>query len=214
MLAVETYGVTKLHRGKAVVNDFSFALEAGETCAIKGNTSSGKSTLLMMLAGLLSPSSGSIQLFGTNIAGSYPQMNKYVGFVPQRVCLPMHMSVEGILQYSAWLHKINKDAVRTKMFHLMDLLDLYPQDRVTHLNEESRKKLSLAAAVIHAPDLILVDDITMVFSQKELIQVITLLSEEQKRGAAVLAASRGTDGIAKFCHKTVPIHKIGVGEHS
>lgn len=213
MLAVETYGLTKVYRGRAVVNDFSFALKAGETCAVTGEAGSGKSTLLMMLAGLLSPSCGSAQLFGTQIAGLYPQMNRYVGFVPQRVCLPRHMNVEGVLQYSAWLHKINRETVRPKMFHLMDLLDLYPQDKVIHLGEESRKKLSLAAAVIHSPDLILMDDITMVFSQQELIQVITLLSEEQKRGAAVLAASRGTDAIAKFCGRTVPIHKVRAGEN-
>ncbi len=213
MLAVETYELAKSHRGKMVFSDFSFALKTGETCAVTGEMGCGKSTLLMILAGLVSPSSGNVQLFGINIAGLYPQMNKYVGFVPQKVCLPVHMDVEHVLFYSAWLHKINKDSIRPKMFHLMDLLNLYPQDRVTHLNEEGRKKLSLAAAVLHSPDLILMDDITLVFSQQELMQVLTLLSEEQKRGAAILAASRGMDGIAKFCGRTVRIHKDRAGEN-
>ena len=167
------------------VDDVSFQIFEGEIFGFLGSNGCGKTTTMRMLTGLLPASSGTAELFGRNISGNDVQLRKKIGFMTQNFSLYNELTVRQNLFLYARLYGLPEKDIPVKTadvlrkFRLEELADALPGT----LPPGIRQRMSLAAAVIHDPAMLILDEPTSgvdPVSREELWNHITWLSRERK----------------------------------
>ncbi|MDG6894958.1 ribosome-associated ATPase/putative transporter RbbA [Volucribacter amazonae] len=160
--AIEAEGLTKKFGDFVSVDNVSFTIPRGEIFGFLGSNGCGKSTTMKMLTGLLEPTSGTAQLLGQPIDASDIETRKKVGYMSQAFSLYEELTVRQNLELHAKLYQIEKakwhDYVEGAMaqFHLTKLADVTPAS----LSLGVRQRLQLAAACLHQPEVLILDEPT------------------------------------------------------
>ena len=156
---IEAQELTREFGSFTAVDKVSFRIFEGEIFGFLGSNGCGKTTTMRMLTGLLPPTSGSATLFGTPVTGRNLESRKILGYMTQNFSLYNELSVRQNLQLYARLYGIPESLVAQRVreciekFQLEDVAPLFPSS----LPPGVRQKLSLAAAVLHAPKLLILD---------------------------------------------------------
>src|SRR4051812_5426341 len=160
---LEVRDLTKRYAGIPVVDHVSFKIHRGETLGYLGPNGAGKSTTVKMIIGLLEPTSGEITLDGRNIHKD-PEARKAfqrrIGYVPEEPHLYPHLSGREYLQLAGRLRGLTRQALEPRMDELLRLVGLW-QDRDSPMASYSkgmRQKILLMAALIHDPELLILDE--------------------------------------------------------
>ena len=159
---IEAQELTREFGSFTAVDKVSFRIFEGEIFGFLGSNGCGKTTTMRMLTGLLPPTSGSATLFGTPVTGRNLESRKILGYMTQNFSLYNELSVRQNLQLYARLYGIPEEMVTQRVreciekFQLEDAAPLFPSS----LPPGVRQKLSLAAAVLHAPKLLILDEPT------------------------------------------------------
>ncbi|MFI5022895.1 MAG: ribosome-associated ATPase/putative transporter RbbA [Alphaproteobacteria bacterium] len=144
------------------VDRASFDIERGEIFCFVGSNGSGKTTTMKMLTGLLPPSEGEALLFGETIAAGDMASRKRVGYMSQSFSLYSELTVRQNLVLHARLFHIPREAARTRIADLVRQFELgdYLDQRASELPLGIRQRLSLAVAVVHQPEMLILDEPT------------------------------------------------------
>ncbi|WP_299483658.1 ABC transporter ATP-binding protein [uncultured Roseibium sp.] len=156
-------GVTHSYGKKTALNDISFSLEKGMFCALLGPNGAGKSTLFSILTRLFVPDAGDITIDGHSLAKEPRQALARIGVVFQQPTLDLDLSVWRNLKYFAALHGLSgKDADR-RIRSALERLDMAERvgEKVRALNGGHRRRMEIARALIHDPDVLLLDEPTV-----------------------------------------------------
>jgi ABC-type multidrug transport system ATPase subunit len=156
LLAVE--GLTKRYGQRRAVEGISIALSPRTVHGFVGANGAGKTTALRMLAGILPPEAGRGHVLGFDIRNQYPEIRKYVGYAAQRLSLYGDLSVLDNLLFRARLYDLAKTAVESVVHDFG--LEAHLAQRARTLSGGWARRLQVAAAVIHRPRLILLDEPT------------------------------------------------------
>lgn len=142
------------------VRDVSFEARPGEITALIGPNGSGKTTLLLMLATLLAPERGTITIAGHDPVTHPREVRRVVGWMPDVLGSWAALSVRATLVLTARLYGIPQPAARQRAAELIELVDLAPlADRATRvLSRGQKQRLSLARALVHSPEVLLLDE--------------------------------------------------------
>jgi ribosome-dependent ATPase len=161
-VAIEAHGLTKRFGTFTAVDHVSFRIERGEIFGFLGSNGCGKSTTMKMLTGLLPVSDGEIALFGKPVAEDAMQTRKRVGYMSQAFSLYGELSVRQNLDLHAELYHLPKDRIQGRVDEMLDRFDLRgaAQTRPDNLPLGIRQRLQLAVAVIHGPDILILDEPT------------------------------------------------------
>ncbi|TCP97273.1 ribosome-dependent ATPase [Cricetibacter osteomyelitidis] len=160
--AMEAEGLTKQFGDFTAVNNVSFKIEKGEIFGFLGSNGCGKSTTMKMLTGLLEPTSGKAQLLGKSIAAGSNEIKKRVGYMSQAFSLYEELTVRENLQLHARLYEIPEQqreqfiAESLNQFDLEKETDLLPSSLPLGI----RQRLQLAAACLHKPEVLILDEPT------------------------------------------------------
>ena len=157
---LELRGVTKRYSGIPAVQDVSFIARSGEVTGYLGPNGSGKSTTLKMITGLIEPSEGQILFHGQPIERDRIAYRQRLGYVPEEPQLYPHLTGAEYLEMVGQLRGIPDALLAEKIDGFLRLLSLYG-DRYVPISSYSkgmRQKVLLAAALLHNPDLILLDE--------------------------------------------------------
>lgn len=159
-LVVDVHHLRKSFAGKVAVEDVSLDVKRGEIFGFLGPNGSGKTTTIRMLCGLLTPDSGSGTCLGFDILTASRKIKRLVGYVPQAFSLYQDLTVKENLEFMARVYGIQQYRARVKQ--LMDELSLneYANILSGRLSGGWKQRLSLAAALIHQPQLLLLDEPT------------------------------------------------------
>ncbi|NJA06462.1 ribosome-associated ATPase/putative transporter RbbA [Methylococcaceae bacterium WWC4] len=161
-IAIEAHGLTMRFDGFVAVDDVSLHIERGEIFGFLGSNGCGKSTTMKMLTGLLSPSTGEAKLFGHTLDANNMATRKRVGYMSQAFSLYTELTVRQNLELHARLFHLpegeiaGRVAEMARRFMLKNSMDSLPDA----LPLGMRQRLSLAVAVIHSPDLLILDEPT------------------------------------------------------
>jgi len=206
---LEVRGVTKLYTGIPAVQEVSFVARAGEITGYLGPNGSGKSTTLKIITGLIEPTQGTV-LFNREPIQSDPiQYKQRFGYVPEEPHIYSHLSGLEYLTMVAQLRDLPRKSSAGKIDGLLRLFSLHA-DRHLPLSSYSkgmRQKVLLSAALLHNPDLILLDepfsglDVTSVLVMRSLIQ------ELATRGKVVLFSSHELETVERVCSHVVILHR-------
>ena len=161
-IAIEATGLTKKFGDFTAVDHVNFKIRRGEIFGFLGSNGCGKSTTMRMLCGLLPATEGEAKLFGKTVSGNTMEMRKHLGYMTQLFSLYGDLTVKQNLELYANLYGIEKELIPEKVDAMMKRFDL---DSISDALPKSlplgiKQRLSLAAAVIHSPSILILDEPT------------------------------------------------------
>jgi len=200
-LAIETHGLRKVFGDVAAVNGLDLRVRSGTLFGFLGPNGAGKSTTIKLLTGLLSKTSGRATVLGHELDRDPVEIKRRIGVVPEELVLFDRLTGEEYLTFVGRMYGLHKQLIRSRGAELLDLMEL-PRDRkklIVDYSHGMKKKLAFAAAVIHEPRLLFLDEpfegIDAIASRmiKDLMQ--TLL----KGGATIFLTSHILEIVEKLC---------------
>ena len=206
---LELRHVTKRYSGIAAVNDVSFVARSGEVTGYLGPNGSGKSTTLKMIAGLIDPSEGEILFRGEPIHRDRIAYRQRLGYVPEEPQLYPHLSGAEYLEMVGQLRGLPAGPLAEKIDAFMRLLALYGDRHVliSSYSKGMRQKVLLAAALLHNPDLILLDEPFSGLDVNSALVLRELIQQLAKRGKVVLFSSHELETVERVSSRVVILHK-------
>jgi len=159
--AIKTSGLTKTYGEKCALDGVDLVVEEGSIFGFLGPNGAGKTTMLRLLTGLARPTSGSVQIFGRDVAMSDNPVRAVIGYLPDVPGFYEWMTAENFLRFAGGLFGIEQDVMDTRVKMLLDLAGL--SDVTTKIGGYSRgmkQRLGIAQALINAPKLLLLDEPT------------------------------------------------------
>jgi ABC-2 type transport system ATP-binding protein len=206
---LELRGVTKRYTGIPVVSDVSFIAEAGEVTGYLGPNGSGKSTTLKMITGLIEPSEGEILFNGLPIASNRILHKQRLGYVPEEPHLYPHLTGAEYLEMVGQLRGMPERLLARKTAGFLRLLGLHA-DRdvpISSYSKGMRQKILLAAALLHNPQLVLLDEPFSGLDVNSALVLRGLIRELAARGRVVLFSSHELDTVERVSSRIVILHK-------
>jgi ABC-2 type transport system ATP-binding protein len=203
----------RFHREKSedivALDNVSLEVRSGALTALVGPDGAGKTTLIRLAAGLMTPTSGDLQVLGIDVAANPQQVQSRIGYMPQKFGLYGDLSVQENLDLYADLHGVSADERKARYPGLMEMTALGPFARrlAGRLSGGMKQKLGLACTLIRSPELLLLDEPTVgvdPLSRRELWAIILNLVHEQ--GLTVLISTSYLDE-AERCGHVVVMHE-------
>ena len=161
-IAIMAKNLTKKFGSFTAVDNVSFQIRRGEIFGFLGSNGCGKTTTMRMLTGLIAPSSGKAELFGKVLDSNSMEIRRHLGYMTQNFSLYNELSVEENLRLYARLCQVPPDSIALRTREMMEKFDLieYAGSSPEKLPLGIKQRLSLAAAVIHQPDILILDEPT------------------------------------------------------
>jgi ABC-2 type transport system ATP-binding protein len=202
-------GLHKAYGGKPALKGLSVALQAGEMLALLGPNGAGKSTLLQLLTGLFSPDQGTIVVMGHDMQRHTSRALASLGVVFQQSALDMDLSVMANLLFHTDLHGLPRAVARQRIAEGLDAMGLADQAKavVRSLSGGTRRKVELVRALLHQPQVLLMDEATVGLDPASRQQVLdTVRGLCRTRGMAVLWATHLIEE-AKVADRLMLLHQ-------
>ena len=199
-LAISVQGLTKILGGRQVIEDFSIDVPAGHIFGFLGPNGSGKTTTIRMLCGLLTPDAGSGRCLGYDVVKDSAAIKREVGYMPQRFGLYEDLSIRENLNFVARLYGVPEP--RRTVAESIERLGL--ADRARQLAGELsggwKQRLALAACLLHAPRLLLLDEPTAGVDPRARREFWDQIHDLAGQGMTVLVSTHYMDE-AERCHE-------------
>ncbi len=198
---IELEGVSKFFGGVVAVSDVSFTIEPGVT-ALLGPNGAGKSTVMRMLCGLASPSRGKVRLLGKNPRADV-DVFRHIGLVPQQEVVPEVLTAHQFVTLSAQLSKVA--AADTAARRALGLVELDPEDArpVRSYSKGMRQRVKVAAALVHEPDIVVLDEPLEGLDPRQRRHMITLFTQLGASGCTVVVSSHVLDEVERLASRVL-----------
>jgi ABC-2 type transport system ATP-binding protein len=206
---LELRRVTKLYSGIPAVKDVSFMARAGEVTGYLGPNGSGKSTTLKMITGLIDPTDGEILYRGEPVSRDRITYRQRLGYVPEEPHLYPHLTGAEYLEMVGQLRGMPEPQLAEKISGFLRLFSLYG-DRYVAISSYSkgmRQKVLLAAALLHNPEIVLLDEPFSGLDVNSALVLRNLIRELAARGKVVLFSSHELETVERVCSRVVILHK-------
>jgi ABC-2 type transport system ATP-binding protein len=189
------------------VRDLSFAIRRGEIFGFLGPDGAGKTTTLSLLSCLLKPDGGTATIAGLDLFRQPRNIKRCCKFVPQTLALIPLLSIQDNLLLYGRLHGIKNQQLRPRVAEALQLvgLDAGRRDRVTKQSSGTQRRISLAAALLHQPEVLLFDEPTLNITEASRDGLLHTVVELNRRGLTVVYATRDAVEAARLCHRVALI---------
>jgi len=206
---LELRNLTKRFLGIAAVDDVSFTARAGEITGYLGPNGSGKSTTMKMITGLIETTSGEILFHGERIQRDPIAYKRRMGYVPEEPHLYAHLSGLEYLVMVGQLRGLPAKPTADRIDGLLRLLSLHADRHapVSAYSKGMRQKVLLSAALLHNPDLILLDEPFSGLDVGTGLVLRGLIQELGRRGKVVLFSSHELETVERVCSHVVILHR-------
>lgn len=206
---LELRNVSKRFGGSLAVDGVGFSARPGEVTGYLGPNGSGKSTTIKMIVGLIDPTTGEIAFNGEPIQHDVIAWKQRLGYVPEEPHLYAHLSGLEYLVMVGQLRNLPARSTADRIDGLLRLLSLH-DDRhvpVSAYSKGMRQKVLLAAALLHNPDLLLLDEPFSGLDVGSALVLRSLIQELAKRGKVVLFSSHELETVERVCAHVVIVHR-------
>jgi ABC-2 type transport system ATP-binding protein len=201
--AIEVANLTKRFDSILAVDDITFEVEKGQVFGFLGPNGAGKTTTIRLLTGLTRPTSGTITVAGRNVVKEPYKAKERVGVVPEVSNLYDEMSARDNLIFSAQLYGVSKNEREKRAKELLELFGLYERrsDRVGNFSRGMKRRLTIAAALIHKPDILFLDEPTTGLDVQSSRMIRGLTKELNKNGTTVFLTTHYIESRKNSCRR-------------
>ena len=198
--------LSKNYGHQVAVNNVSFALKPGEIVGFLGPNGAGKSTTLKMMAGFLEADKGSIVLNGERIHQNASAVKKQIGYLPESNALYQDLYVKEYLQFLASVHSITNAFEAINAVIEQTGLQQMQNKKIAALSKGYKQRLGIAAAIIHKPKLILLDEPTAGLDPNQLIEIRALIKSLSKE-TMILFSTHILQEVTALCDRVLVLHQ-------
>ena len=188
---------------RVAVDDVSFRIRPGETLGLLGPNGAGKTTAIAMICGITRADHGSVSLAGVSLAADERAYKRRFGLVPQDLALYDELSAWANLQLFGGLYGLLPDLLRSRADEALQLVDLADRrdERVKNFSGGMKRRLNIAAALLHDPDLILLDEPTVGVDPQSRNAIFDNLEVLKKRGKTLLYTTHYMEEAERLCDR-------------
>jgi ABC-2 type transport system ATP-binding protein len=190
-----------------VLHDLSFQIAPGEVTGLLGPNGAGKSTTIKILTGILEPGSGRVEVEGFSLPDQALELKQRIGYVPEAAELYESLSAREFLELCGRLHDLEDRSLLLRIDALLDAFDLTDQGhgRLSSFSKGMRQKVLIAAALLHNPAVIFLDEPLTGLDVESAVLVKTLLASLAAQGRTVLYSSHVLDVVERICARVLII---------
>jgi ABC-2 type transport system ATP-binding protein len=208
-IAIATEKLTRLFGGLTAVDSVDLQVTAGQFFGFLGPNGAGKSTTIKMLTGLLAPTSGKMQLLGVDFARNPIEVKRQIGVVPEGMGLFERLTGVEYLRFVGRMYGLDKTTTEKRTAELLEFMQLADRDKtiIADYSHGMQKKLALAAAVIHGPRILFLDEPFEGVDALAAGALKALLGRMTERGVTIFLTSHVLEIVERLCSHVAIIHK-------
>ncbi|MFC2016332.1 ATP-binding cassette domain-containing protein [Chloroflexota bacterium] len=206
MIRVEN--LTKYYGKRLAVDNISFNVGKGEIVGFLGPNAAGKTTTMRILTGFLAPTLGNVWIAGNNMLSHSLEGRQHIGYLPEAVPLYTDMTVRSYLDFLARLRGLDKNKIKTRLEEVVDIchLEEYLDVLIGKLSKGFRQRVGVAQAIIHEPDVIILDEPTIGIDPIQVSMTRQLIKELGKEHT-VLLSTHILPEVSMTCERVIIIHE-------
>ncbi len=206
---IETQHLVKRYGDKPAVDDVSLGVRPGEIFGFLGPNGAGKTTTIRMIVGLLKPTSGTVRVAGFDVQAEPIQAKAATGYVPDEPNLYAKLSARELLRFIGDLYGLDRGQVARRGEDLLRMFELAEagDDTIDSYSHGMRQKTALAAALVHDPKVLMLDEPTVGLDPRSARLIKDILRQMAERGAAVFLSTHILEIAEHMCDR------IGIIDH-
>ena len=203
-MSIEVQSVTKSYETHLALNEISFSASKGEVIGFLGPNGAGKSTMMKILTGFILPTKGTVFVSGINVLKNPIEAKAHIGYLPEQNPLYEDMYVKEYLQFQASIFKVPKEAIET----VVNTVGLKPEvhKKIGQLSKGYQQRVGIAAAIIHNPDVLVLDEPTTGLDPNQIQEIRTLIKELGK-DKTILFSTHIMQEVEAVCDRVIIIKK-------
>ena len=200
---IELLGLTKRYGKFTAVDNISLTIPRGELYGLLGPNGAGKTTTMRMIAGILRPTAGLIQIAGINLLTDPMEAKRRLGFIPDRPFVYDKLTGAEFLRFVAGLYGQDGEAIDKRIDELLELFELLPwkNELTESYSHGMRQKLIISSALLHKPEVIVVDEPMIGLDPKSARLLKDLLRQFVTRGGTVLMSTHTLEIAEAMCDR-------------
>lgn len=203
-MSIQLTEISKTYGTQKAVNNISFSAKKGEIVGFLGPNGAGKSTTMKILTGFIQPSEGTVLVSGIDVISNPIEAQKKIGYLPEHNPLYLDMYVREYLQFQASLHNIENSKVNETIEKVG--LTIEAHKKINQLSKGYRQRVGLAAAILHNPEVLILDEPTTGLDPNQLVEIRELIKELGK-DKTVLLSTHIMQEVEAMCDRVIIINK-------
>lgn len=207
--AIEAVGLSRSFGTAVAVEGLDLVVPAGCFLGFLGANGAGKSTTIKMLTGLLRPTSGTARVLGHDLSGDAIEAKRRIGVVPEDLAIHDRLTAHEYLTFVGRMYGLPREAITQRSRELLQWMDLErdPRKLIVDFSHGMKKKVALAAALIHDPKVLFLDEPFEGIDVLASRQIRALLSRLLERGVTIFLTSHVLEIVEKLCTHVAIIHR-------
>ncbi len=205
-MSVNIRGLTKVYGKQRAVDNISFTAKKGEILGFIGPNGAGKSTTMKIITCFLSPTEGEVDVCGFDVSKSPDEVRKLIGYLPEHNPLYKDMYVKEFLHFIAKIHKIKNASIKVDEMIELTGLGVEQHKKIQQLSKGYKQRVGLAQALIHDPEVLILDEHTSGLDPNQLAEIRALIKKISK-DKVVIFSSHFMQEVEGLCDRVVLINK-------
>ena len=205
---IELENVTKYYGDFPAVTDISFRVERGEVLGFLGPNGAGKTTTMKIVTGFIPPSSGKVTIAGYDVVSDSLEARKHIGYLPETVPLYTDMSVEEYLAFMGTIRGMERKKLNSRISDVIEVcrLEEYQSSHISKLSKGFRQRVGIAQAILHEPDVLILDEPTIGIDPIQIIETRQLI-KDLAGDHTVIISTHILPEVSMLCQRVIIIHE-------
>ena len=203
-MSIEVDNIVKIYGNQKALNNVSFSIKKGEIVGFLGPNGAGKSTMMKILTSYIDADGGNAKVNGFEVVSNKKNVQKSIGYLPEHNPLYLDMYVKEYLAFNADIYNISKERIE----EVIQLTGLAPEahKKIAQLSKGYRQRVGLATALLHDPDVLILDEPTTGLDPNQLSEIRTLIKNVGKE-KTVLLSTHIMQEVEAICDRVIIINK-------
>ena len=210
-MSLEIKNLTKKFGEQKALNNVNVEIKKNEIIGLLGPNGAGKSTLMKSIVGALKIDEGEVFFDGKNISENETEAKQKMGFLPENNPLYQEMYVKEYLNFVADIHQVSKE----KVDEIIELVGITPEKtkKISQLSKGYKQRVGLAQAILHAPDLLILDEPTNGLDPNQIIEIRNVIKEIGKEKTVILSTHIMQE-VEALCNRVILIYQGNIIQDS
>jgi len=206
-MSVSVRGVTKLYGAQKALDNISFEVKSGEIVGFLGPNGAGKSTMMKIITGFMPPSSGNVLVNDIDVGNDNIEIRKKIGYLPENNPLYPDMFIREYLGFVASVYKMGSSG-RKAINEIIEVTGLIPEQnkKIGALSKGYRQRVGLAQALIHNPEVLILDEATSGLDPNQIVEIRNLIKEAGRK-KTVLFSTHIMQEVEAICDRIIIIDR-------